>query len=455
MRIVIIDDNEARRDQITNVMPDYAACVAVPYGDSALSFIKPDLNGEVPDIVILDGDDKKGMGLYTFDWMKTKSKNNAIASIPVIILTEDEFSDRSLDFLDIDDAVFYEGDIDEDKLFSCVMDTISSVEFAEEPIPLSYTGEKSYDKVAGLSVKVAGETIENKRSIVLDIDNKLANLEAALERGRRKTETIKALMENALDVKRQASINNVNSGGFLNKVRVSKGLEPVEPNFVKKDAGAASNDELEYSEKLADYDNNYDEEDIPEEFRMKNLLRDDSVSAKIDAIGDKLKSQPFQAVAAHGGNWLNARMKAETGGGANRPIGNDLTNTNQNVNRPTILVVDDDEKDRQLCEISLSSRFNVVTLESGMKAIDYFVKNTADLVLIDTYMPNLGGVQTLYSIRYQANGRYVPVIYMVDKRYPVSVQSLSGENVMGVIQKPISASRLVGAIDGVLRSRGQ
>ena len=97
------------------MLPDYISCVALGYGDGALDYLKPDAEGVVPDIVIMYGDDSKSQGLYTYDWMINKSDNIDVASIPVIILTEDEFSDRSIEFLEIGDVLFYEGEIDEIK----------------------------------------------------------------------------------------------------------------------------------------------------------------------------------------------------------------------------------------------------------------------------------------------------------------------------------------------------
>lgn len=66
---------------------------------------------------------------------------------------------------------------------------------------------------------------------------------------------------------------------------------------------------------------------------------------------------------------------------------------------------------------------------------------------MDTYMPNLGGAQALASVRWQPNGKAVPVIFMIDKRYPVSIESLQGAYVYGMINKPLTAGGLVAAVD--------
>lgn len=449
MKIVIIDDDANRREQIKKSMPGYAETVSCGFGNVAINQLKPDSEGVIPDIVIMNADDSKGMGLYTFDWMKTKSGDIRVMDIPVILLTEDEFSDRCMEFLEIDDAEFYEGEVDEDAIYSKVMEVIKRGEFEEEAREPVYSSDKSYDRISGMSVRPQGETMDNKRSAVLDMDRQLQNLEMALERGRQKEQQIKRLFDEALGIKenKKPAKEYVH---IFNKIRVEKGMEPVTEDPLLKGLEAIEDNpktEVRSPGEKINYYSEVDEDDLPEEFRMpshktseatkNNMKADAEAVEKLRALRDKLKKQPSQTTAGQNTNGSN---------NASFAIRNNLK---------TIVVVDDDENDRQLCELFLSKRYNVITLDSGMKAIDYFVKNSADLILLDTYMPNLGGVQTLYSVRYQANGSKVPVIYMIDKRYPVSAASLAGDYIAGIVQKPLTAGGLAIAIDGYFRRAGR
>ena len=112
IRAVIIDDDRNRRELIKNSLPEYIESIDIVFGEGAIDYIKRDAEGILPDLVILNGDDSKNLGLYVFDWMINKSNDPDIEAIPVIVLTEDEFSDRCMEFLEIGDVIFYEGEID-------------------------------------------------------------------------------------------------------------------------------------------------------------------------------------------------------------------------------------------------------------------------------------------------------------------------------------------------------
>lgn len=433
MRIVIIDDNFERRELVKNYLPDYVEGITCGYGDAAISALARDKNGNVPDMILMNADDKKGLSLYTFDWIKTKAVDELIAMIPVVLFTEDEFSDRCLDFLEIDDVTFYEGEIEEDRLYSTIMTVIANNDFAVEPVERSFSDEKSFDRILGLSVKPIGETIDNKRSVVLDMDSQMDNLQAALQRGREKTERIKELLEAASEYKGQMKNEQQKRGfgavGFLNKIQEEKELEKTKPIF-KADGNV---DPLLAGLDMSDVD------DIPDEFKLAS----EKVSVEAETKREFVKSMQT----------LNQKMLNNPAQAIGAQIRSQQTQTPADKKR--IVIVDDTEADRKLCEIYLSSKYEVILLESGMRAIDYFINNTADLMLLDTYMPNLGGVQTLASIRWQKNGKDVPVIYLTDRRFPVSQQSLVGEKVIGVLQKPLTAGGLAVAIDGLFRRMGK
>ena len=57
--------------------------------------------------------------------------------------------------------------------------------------------------------------------------------------------------------------------------------------------------------------------------------------------------------------------------------------------KKTVVIVDDDLKTRKLCTLFLTQKYNVVSLDSGIKTVDYFIKNRADLLIIN---PILGGM---------------------------------------------------------------
>ncbi|MCR5591097.1 MAG: response regulator, partial [Lachnospiraceae bacterium] len=198
LRVIIIDDDRNRREEVERFLPSYMDTVAVGSGDGAIDHIKRDEDGVIPDLVIVNGDDPKHFGLYVFDWMVNRSGDDDIASIPVIVLTEDEFSDRCLEFLEIGDVMFYEGDIDEGGIFTAVTDRMEESDFRAEPVEPSYEETRSLDRLMGHSVKAPGD---GQRAVVIDMDERIRNLEAALQRGRKRVEDIRAVLDVAQKTK--------------------------------------------------------------------------------------------------------------------------------------------------------------------------------------------------------------------------------------------------------------
>mgnify|MGYP002859289687 CR=1 FL=1 len=200
LRVVVIDDDRARREKISNILPDYIEADVADSGEEALMYIRRDSDGNLPDVVVLNGEDTKNFGLYVFDWMVNKSGDDDIAAIPVIVLTDDEFSDRSLEFFEIGDVIFYEGEIEDDRLFSVITEAIEEAEFNEEPVEASYEETRSIDRLMGRSVKASGGD-GRPRAVVLDMDTRLKNLESALERGQKRARDIRSLLSAARKLK--------------------------------------------------------------------------------------------------------------------------------------------------------------------------------------------------------------------------------------------------------------
>ena len=490
IKIVVVDDNATRREEIKSLLPDYADVFTSGYGDNAMRNIKPDDAGVIPDLVILNGDDSKGLGLYTFDWMINKSGSKEIADIPVIVLCSDEFSDRSLDFLEIGDVSFYEGNIDEDRLFETVTEVIDRRDFIPEPVEPVYEEEKSLDRLMGQTVKVTPSIPGKERKVVLDMDTQLLNLEAALERGRRRTEEIRTVLQaasngNADEVaetlrhKKKSSGSRTVSGGsgFLKTLKKEHGIvdAPVtssgnSANYIKTGFGCV-------------------DEDIPEEFRYKRSMD------KLSELRRKAVENPSAAMNAQnrGNAFANAgtqnprnafanagtqnRENAFANSGTRNPAnalgssgGKNQGNFGQHrgsdfsgqvvkpgqinpLQKMRVIVVDDDPRVTGQCSMALSSNYEIICFNSGMMAIDYFIRNTANLLIVDAVMPGMSGKQTVDSIRYQAGGARVPVIYLVGDDYQGPREMLSGNYTAGVLSKPISRGALAMAVDGLFRGR--
>lgn len=381
LKVVLIDDNEERKKNIREILPQYMDVIPVPYGSQAIEKISPDFDKRECSLIIMNADDRRGQALYMFNMLVNDEGHLGLDRIPVLILTEDEFSDRVMSFLEIGDVEIYEGDINPDDFFLTVTSIINEAEFRPEPkeVNTAYV-EKNTDRIYGRSVKPEGEH-ENaiKRSAIFNNKEQLEHLETALERGRKKQALVQEIMEAAINLKEEKkSFGKVQNGSHNLPTGQKRAFRQEGNNLHNLDAA--------------------------------------KVSAMLDDTLTKYE-EPAQAPAS--------------------------------VSEKTIAVVDSNAINLNICDMYLKRRYRVVLLNSSMSAIDYFVKNKADLLLISYEMPMLDGVTILDSIRWQPNGKRVPAIFMTEGNPEIVKSRCRKEWVVGMLQKPLSQTALKQAVEAV------
>ena len=120
-------------------------------------------------------------------------------------------------------------------------------------------------------------------------------------------------------------------------------------------------------------------------------------------------------------------------------------------NRLKILVVDDEERMRQLVADFLSrNSFQVIEAENGREAVEIFFdrKDEISLIILDVMMPVMDGYQVLREIRPYSK---VPIIMLTAKgeeRDELQGFELGADE---YIAKPFSPKILVARVDAILR----
>ena len=114
-----------------------------------------------------------------------------------------------------------------------------------------------------------------------------------------------------------------------------------------------------------------------------------------------------------------------------------------------ILIVDDEPRYLRLLEANLKTEgYTVVTAADGLKAIESFSAQPADLILLDIMMPHLDGFATCQRIREFSN---VPIIMLTAKgeeQDRVKGLDLGADD---YLVKPFSATELLARVRAVLR----
>lgn len=78
-----------------------------------------------------------------------------------------------------------------------------------------------------------------------------------------------------------------------------------------------------------------------------------------------------------------------------------------------IMIVDDDSTVLAICRAVLGDLYQLTLKKSGLQALGYLKgASLPDLILLDTVMPGLGGLEVLKSLKDDEQFREIPVILM-------------------------------------------
>jgi CheY-like chemotaxis protein len=121
---------------------------------------------------------------------------------------------------------------------------------------------------------------------------------------------------------------------------------------------------------------------------------------------------------------------------------------------PRILIVDDNEEDRESLSRRLERRgFEVVTAENGKVGVSTAQSEKPDLILMNMNMPELDGWDAARQIKAMEELRAVPII-------AVTAQELAGDKERAIAAgcvdfhtKPLDFSTLLSQIEALLQNR--
>ena len=119
-----------------------------------------------------------------------------------------------------------------------------------------------------------------------------------------------------------------------------------------------------------------------------------------------------------------------------------------------ILAVDDNIINLATIEQELKDKYEIVTMNSGVRAIRYLNKEKADLILLDIQMALMDGIETLKEIRTLENGAAVPVIMLTSKKDKETIIELTKLGILDYVLKPFDAKDLHERIDRALKRVG-
>lgn len=119
-----------------------------------------------------------------------------------------------------------------------------------------------------------------------------------------------------------------------------------------------------------------------------------------------------------------------------------------------ILAVDDNIINLATIEQELKNKYEVITVNSGARAIRFLNKEKPDLILLDVQMALMDGIETLKEIRTMENGASIPVIMLTSKKDRETVIEGTKLGILDYVLKPFDSQDLHARIDKALKKVG-
>jgi CheY-like chemotaxis protein len=120
-----------------------------------------------------------------------------------------------------------------------------------------------------------------------------------------------------------------------------------------------------------------------------------------------------------------------------------------------IALVEDNADNRLLVQVVLEDLFDVASYENGQEALDGFVKDKPDLILLDISLPKMDGNEVLRRIRANDVICDVPVIALTAHAMAGDREKYLESGFDGYVTKPIlDEDVLISTIQRTFKQRG-
>ena len=118
-----------------------------------------------------------------------------------------------------------------------------------------------------------------------------------------------------------------------------------------------------------------------------------------------------------------------------------------------ILAVDDNTISLATIEMELKDEYEVIPLNSGMRALQYLKRERPDLILLDIQMELKNGIETLKEIRDNEKCKDIPVIMLTSMRDKEMVVKSAKLGVEDYVIKPFNKQDLRERVARALKGR--
>lgn len=120
-----------------------------------------------------------------------------------------------------------------------------------------------------------------------------------------------------------------------------------------------------------------------------------------------------------------------------------LEQSNEISGRKHILIIDDDLNTLKTMRYYLQDAYKVTVVNSGKVAVDFLLKYTPDLILLDYMMPMFNGAAVLKIIKSREATKDIPVYFLTGQTDRSTVMECLSLKPAGYIIKPVAKDALL------------
>ncbi len=121
------------------------------------------------------------------------------------------------------------------------------------------------------------------------------------------------------------------------------------------------------------------------------------------------------------------------------------------MEKPHILIADDEQYIRLLASRLLSDKFVVLEASDGAEAVDMARKHKPSLILMDIMMPNMDGYAACSTIKADQSTKNIPVLMLTGLSFKPHKEYAVMAGADGYITKPFTLKKLLHAIGKVTK----
>ena len=122
--------------------------------------------------------------------------------------------------------------------------------------------------------------------------------------------------------------------------------------------------------------------------------------------------------------------------------------------RPRVLIIDDDERLRDVLALVLSDDCEVTLAASGAEAFEHLARSPFDVIVCDLSMPRMSGAQIHAALTEQDPDAAARMVIVTGGAYSNASEEFLRRSGCPQVPKPFTPTELMGAIHEILLRRG-